>query len=209
MKIEIYSDVACPWCYIGKTRFEQALERFDGRDAVEVTYRPYQLDPDAPRTAVPMYEYLTQRFGPGSRGMAQRVIDLAREDGLTMDYDRGLAANTFDAHRVMWLAGRENGVDAQRALANRLFEAHFSEGRDIGDAGVLAQAAESVGMNGDRVRTMLAGNEGVAQVRKQITDARQLGISAVPTFVIDGKYAVQGAQPVDAFREVLETVARE
>lgn len=209
MKVEIYSDVACPWCYVGKARFERALGAFPEAEAVEVVYRPYQLDPGAPGRAVPMLEYLERRFGAGARAMADRVSETARGEGLAMDYDRGLAVNTLDAHRLMRLAEREGGPGVQRALAARLFRAHFSEGLDVGDREVLARLAEEEGLDGRRVREYLASDEGAREVREEIDGARRLGITAVPTFVFDGKYAVQGAQPTSTFLQALETVARE
>lgn len=209
MKIEIYSDVACPWCYIGKARFERALAAFPGADAVEVVYRPYQLDPQAPREAVPMFEYLERRFGPGGRRMADRVIQEAKGEGLEMDYDRGLAANTLDAHRLLRLAEREGGGQVQRAVAEALFRAHFSEGLDIADPEVLSGIAARAGMDAQRVRDYLQGGEGRAEVESEIEQARLLGITAVPTFVIDGAYAVQGAQPTATFLSVLEQLSRE
>ena len=208
MKIEIYSDVACPWCYIGKARFERALAAFTRADGVNVVYRPYQLDPDAPRDAVPMFDYLERRFGPGGRRMADRVIQEAKREGLEMDYDRGLAANTLDAHRLLRLAERESGAAVQRAVADALFSAHFSEGRDVGDAEVLTEIAARAGMDAQRVRDYLGGGEARAEVLAEIEQARGLGITAVPTFVLDGTYAVQGAQPTATFLSVLEEVSR-
>jgi predicted DsbA family dithiol-disulfide isomerase len=207
MKVEIYSDVACPWCYIGKARFERALDDFSGAEDVEMIYRPYQLDPGAPHQAVPMLEYLERRFGANARKMADRVTENARSEGLVMDYDRGLAVNTLNAHRLLWLAEVEHGPDVQRAVAERLFEAHFAEGRNIGDADVLAEIAEEEGISAARVREHLASDEGVQEVRQEIAHAQRLGITAVPTFVFDGRYAVQGAQPTPAFLQALQTVA--
>lgn len=209
MKVEIYSDVACPWCYIGKARFERALGAYPGAGQVEVVYRPYQLDPGAPTEAVPMLEYLERRFGTGARAMADRVSENARGEGLEMDYDRGLAANTLDAHRLLRLAEQEHGPEVQRALAEGLFRAHFSEGRDVGDAGVLAEIAAGTGMDPERTREYLISGEGTREVKEEIAGAQRLGITAVPTFVFEGKYAVQGAQPTSAFLQALEAMARE
>lgn len=209
MKVEIYSDVACPWCYIGKARFERALGAFPGGGDVQVVYRPYQLDPSAPTRAVPMLEYLERRFGAGARAMTGRVVETARGEGLAMDFDRGLAANTLDAHRLMRLAEREHGPGTQRAVAEGLFEAHFSAGRDVSDTVVLAEIAGAAGMDPRRVREYLASGEGTREVKEEIAAAQQLGITAVPTFVFEGKYAVQGAQPTSAFLQALETVAQE
>ncbi len=209
MKVEIYSDVACPWCYIGKRRFERAMSAFPGADGVEVVFRPYQLDPEAPAPAVPLREYLARRFGPQAGAMAGRVAETARGEGIDMDFDRALAANTFDAHRLMRLAEREHGPAVQRAVAEGLFRAHFAGGADVGDAGVLAEIAGKAGMDSARVRDFLASDEETREVEEEIGHARRLGVTAVPTFVIDGRYAVQGAQPASAFLEALETVARE
>lgn len=206
MKVEIYSDVACPWCYIGKRRFERALAAFPGADEVEVVYRPYQLNPDAPATAFPLQQYLAQRFGPRGAQMARHVTDTARGEGIVMDFDSALAANTLDAHRLLRLAEREYGSGVQQALKEKLLEAHFSQGADIGDAGVLETLGVGAGMDGERVRSYLAGGEGRREVKDDIARAQRLGITAVPTFVIDGRYAVQGAQPASAFLQVLEQV---
>lgn len=209
MKVEIYSDVACPWCYIGKERFERALGAYPAASAVEVTYRPFQLDPGAPTEAVPLLDYLAGRFGPGAASKIGPVVSSAREEGLTIDFERALAANTFGAHRLMWLAEREHGAGVQRALASALFEAHFSRGMDVGDAEVLAALAEEVGMDRERARAYLASDEGRVEVEREIEESRRLGITAVPTFVFEGKYAVQGAQPASAFLQALEAVERE
>lgn len=209
MKIDIYSDIACPWCYIGKARFERALAEFEGRGDVDVVFRPYQLDPTAPAKAVPMYDYLAARFGPNARAMAQRVIDQARGEGLAMDYERGLTVNTLAAHRLLRLAERERGAAVQRALAERLFRAHFAEGKDVGDAATLADLAAEEGMDRERVRAYLASSEGEREVRQEIDAARRLGITAVPTFVFDDKYALQGAQPTALFAEALNEVAND
>src|SRR5690606_26744281 len=127
MKIEIYSDVVCPGCYLGKRRIEGALERFAGKDDVEVVFRPYQLVPSAPEKAVPVTEYLEKRFGGRAAGMRGSVTAAARDEGIEMDWDAALSANTRVAHRVMGLAAREYDAEVQRAVVERLFAMHFSE----------------------------------------------------------------------------------
>ena len=209
MKVEIYSDVACPWCYIGKRRFERALETYPDAEAVEVVYRPYQLDPDAPVPGVPMLKYLEARFGTGAAAMAERVTAAAAAEGLEMDYERGIAANTLDAHRLLRVVEREGGGESQRAAAERLFAAHFAEGADIADPEVLVAVAAEVGLDPERVRVQLASGEGRAEVREEIAAAQGMGITAVPTFVFDGRWAVQGAQPSETFLRALRTVATE
>lgn len=207
MKVEIYSDVACPWCYVGKRRFERALAAFPGQ--VDVVYRPYQLAPDAPSTPVPLLQYLGQRFGPQGAQMARQITQTAAGDGIVMDFDRALAANTLDAHRLLRLAEHEYGATVQQAVKERLLEAHFSAGADVSDPEVLAGLAHDAGMDAERVRGYLASGEGRREVQDEIAQAQRLGITAVPTFVIEGKYAVQGAQPASAFLQVLEQVAAE
>ena len=209
MKVDIYSDVACPWCYIGQARFERALGQFEGAEHVEVRYRPYQLDPRAPADAEPMYDYLERRFGARARAMAAHVIGIARGEGLEMDYDRGLTVNTLNAHRLLALADREPGADTQQALMRRLFDAHFAEGKDVGDPRVLAAIAGEVGMDADAARNYLETDEGTGEVREEIAAAQRLGVNAVPTYVFDDKYIVEGAQPAELFLQALNTIAEE
>ena len=209
MKVEIFSDVACPWCYIGKRRFEQALATFEGAADVEAIYKPYQLDPGAPAKSYPLIERLERKFGPRASVMVQRVTDAGRSEGIDMRFDVALAANTLAAHRLLRLAHREYGAAVQHALAERLFEAHFTLGMDIGDAGQLTALAESAGLEPARVAAYLESNEGLDETRAEIREAQELGITAVPTFIFDGRYAVEGGQPAPVFLQALETVARE
>ncbi|MFC8453955.1 DsbA family oxidoreductase [Kitasatospora sp. NPDC057223] len=209
MKVEIYSDIACPWCYIGKRRFEQALATFDGRADVEVVYRPYQLVPDAPETATPHRAWLTERYGPKSVEMDARVTELGAAEGITYDFDTALHANTFLGHRLLHLAEQEYGPAVQGALKEALLKAHFSDGADIGDRAALTGIAVAAGLDRPRVTAYLAGEEGAEEVRAQLDEARALGISAVPTFVFEGRWAVQGGQESETFLRVLEQVAAE
>ena len=209
MKIEIYSDVACPWCYIGKRRFERALAAFSGREGVAVVFRPFQLDPATPTTATPLLPRLESKFGPRFRAAAAHTEEVARAEGLTIDHGRALAVNTLLAHRLLWLAERERGAEVQRDLAERLFEAYFAKGADVGDRTRLAALAADAGMDPGRVERFLASDEGEAEVRAEIAEARAMGVDVVPTFVFDETYAVSGAQPTPVFLQVLEQVARE
>ena len=209
MRVEIYSDISCPWCYIGLARFERALETFDGADRLDIRYRPYQLDPRAPTDAEPMFDYLARRFGARSRDMAAHVIEIARGEGLVMDYERGVSVNTLNAHRLLMLADRENGPATQRELMRRLFRAHFAEGEDVGDPRVLARLAGDVGMDADAARNYLETDEGTREVRENIAEAQRLGVSAVPTYVFDERYVIEGAQPTELFLQALTTVAGE
>jgi predicted DsbA family dithiol-disulfide isomerase len=207
VQVVIYSDIACPWCYIGKRRFEKALAAFPRRDEVEVIFKPYQLDPDAPASATPLRERLQRKFGAQAGAMTQRVTETARGEGIEMNFDRALAANTLTAHRLLWLAGREYGPAVQQALADRLFDAHFSQGGDIGDHDQLTALAESAGMHRKRVADFLASDEGTDEVKAEIREAQQMGITAVPTFIFDDRYAVQGGQPSHIFLQALERAA--
>ena len=209
MKVDIYSDVACPWCFIGQARFERALAEFAGTEHVDVRYHPYQLDPRAPTEAEPMYDYLARRFGERSRAMAAHVIGIARGEGLVMDYDRGLTVNTLNAHRLSMLADREYGAPTQRALIRRLFDAHFAEGKDVGDPRVLAELAGEVGMDPDMARNYLETDAGTGELREEIAAAQRLGVNAVPTYVFDDKYVIEGAQPAALFQQALHTIAAE
>ncbi|MFE6871688.1 DsbA family oxidoreductase [Kitasatospora sp. NPDC057692] len=209
MKVEIYSDIACPWCYIGKRRFEQALDGFAGKENVEVVYRPYQLVPDAPATASPHRAWLAERYGPQSVAMDARVAELGLTEGITYDFDAALHANTFLGHRLLHLAETEFGAAVQGRLKEALLKAHFTDGVDVGDRTALTEVAVGAGLERDRVTAYLAGDEGAAEVRAQLDEARELGITAVPTFVFEGKWAVQGGQEAETFSRVLEQVATE
>ena len=208
MKVEIYSDIACPWCYIGERRLARALAAFPGASDVEVVFRPYQLDPAAPERARPVAEYLAKRFGRPADAMLARVTQEAAGEGITMDWDRALAVNTLTAHRLLRLAEREYGAATQRALMERLFEAHFARGGDVADHALLTELAASVGMDAERVRVYLASNEGEPELRAELQAARARGVNAVPTFILDEQYAVEGAQSASTFLQVLEEVQR-
>lgn len=209
MKVEIYSDVACPWCYIGEARFERALRALPYPEEVEVVWRPYQLDPDAPAEALPLLQRLAERYGLQAANMAAHVAEVADGEGLTMNFDQALAANTLDAHRLLRYAEREHGAATQRAVATQLFRAHFTDGSDVGNVEVLAGIAAAAGMDAARVREHLRSGADAEAVRQEVAAAQHLGISAVPTFVFNGRYAVQGAQPTAAFLQALETISRD
>jgi predicted DsbA family dithiol-disulfide isomerase len=207
VKIEVYSDIACPWCYLGERRLSHALKTFPGRNEVEVVFRPYQLDPTAPEEGVPLLADLQRKFGTRASEMTDRITEAGRQEGIDFDWGRALSVNTLTAHRLLRLAEREYGADTQHDLACKLFEAHFEEGADVGDPGELTALAVEVGLDAKRVAEYLASDEGLAETRAEIAAARNLGITAVPTFVIDEQYAVQGAQPSEVFLEVLQLQA--
>jgi predicted DsbA family dithiol-disulfide isomerase len=207
VKVEIYSDIACPWCYIGKRRFERALAAFPGAEQVEVVYKPYQLVPDAPATAGPHRAWLAERYGPQSRAMDDHVAELGARDGIRYDFDAALHVNTVHGHRLLWLAATEYGLPVQHALKEKLLAAHFSEGVDVGDFAALTGIAVAAGLDRARVEAFLPSDEGRAEVAAEVEEARALGITSVPTFVFDRTWAVQGAQETSTFLKALEQAA--
>ena len=202
LRIDIWSDVVCPWCWIGKHRLQQALEQMGekGRD-VDIRWHAFQLDPDSDETPVPLREAYERKFG--SRERTEQILAqtqaTGRGEGLPFDFDRGqVRVNTLKAHRLIWLAGREGDAGA---VGEALFRAHFEQGRNLADTRTLVDAGAAGGLSEARVRAMLDSDEGIAEVRAQLGQAQALGIRAVPTFLLDGQLAVQGAQSPDVFRE--------
>ncbi|WP_141059590.1 DsbA family oxidoreductase [Stenotrophomonas rhizophila] len=208
MKIDIWSDVVCPWCWIGKHRFQQGVALL-GDDApdIEVHWHPFLLDPDAGTTPVPLREAYVAKFGSAERTaqILSQTQTTARAEGLPMDFDQGqVRVTTLPAHRLLWLAGRE-GVQA--AVGEALFRAHFVEGRNLADPQTLIAAAAAGGIAAERVTALLAGDEGLPEIQAQLAQAQALGIQSVPTFVVNDRYAIQGAQPPEAFAQALRQIA--
>ena len=206
VEVEIWSDVVCPWCYIGKRRFEAALAQITDEIDVDVAFKPFQLDPTAsPGKAGPVIEAYARKFG--SRERAQEIIDhvteVAAESGLEFRLDRALRANTLLAHRLLWLAQTKG---RQIAMNERLLKAYFMDGLDIGDPDVLADCAANVGLDRDEVRAFFDSDAGLSEVRAEIEAAADMEITAVPTFVFDRKWMVPGAQDPDTFATVLRRV---
>ncbi len=196
MKVEVWSDVVCPWCYIGKRRLEAALAGFAHRDEVEVIWRSFELDPNAPRVSegAPA-ERLAAKYGMSvdqALAAQEQLRSVARGDGLDFHLADARSGNSFDAHRLVHLAG-ELGVQDQ--MKERLFAAYLSEGQAIGDVDTLVALAADVGIDPTRAAEVLAGDTYGAEVRAEEAEARDFGITGVPFFVIDRKYGVSGAQP--------------
>lgn len=218
MLIEIHSDVVCPWCWIGKRRLEQALERYEGADEVTLRFVPFQLDPTAPATPMPVLDAYARKFGGEvqARQIIERVTGVAAEVGLEYHLDIAQRANTFDAHRVLWFAGRDDSpAGVQVELEERLLRAYFTEGLDIGDHEVLIACAVDAGLDGGEVRRLLGSDDGVAEVNEELAAGRRAGITAVPTFVFhpaDGVapeaggegFVLSGAQEPELLLRVLE-----
>jgi predicted DsbA family dithiol-disulfide isomerase len=201
MKVEIWSDVVCPWCYIGKRRFERALEQFDGD--VEVEWKSFELDPNAPAHRGPTLEHLARKYGMSvddARRMHERMTGVAAAEGLEYHLDETQGGNTFDAHRLLQLA-KERGLGD--AMKERLMHAYFTETEPIGDRELLVRLGEELGLAD--AREVLESDQYAAAVRRDEHEARLLGISAVPFFVVDRYYGIEGAQPPEA---ILETLTR-
>lgn len=205
MKVEIWSDVVCPFCYIGKRQFEDALARFEHRADVEVEWRSFELDPEAPAERIgDNLEHLASKYRM-SRADAQAAQDrvqasAARVD-LHLDFDRARSGNTFDAHRLLHLAAR-HGI--QGDVEERLFSAYFTEGRPIGDPATVRAVAVEAGLPADEIDDLLAGDAFAAEVRADEAQARDLGATGVPFFVIDRAFGVSGAQGAETLLEALE-----
>jgi len=210
MQVEIWSDIVCPWCYIGKRRFEAALAAFDDRDEVSVRYRSFELAPDeAVDLDQPLTQMLAERMGVSpsqARAMNDRVTAIAAEEGLRYQLDRARPGNTFDAHRVTHLAA-DAGI--QDAVVERLQAGYFSEGVRIGDHEELIRLAAEAGLGADTVRDTLDSGRYADEVHADEALARQLGIRGVPFFVIDRRYGVSGAQGVDVLLATLERARHE
>ncbi|MEU8083394.1 DsbA family oxidoreductase [Micromonospora sp. NPDC049101] len=203
MEIEIYADVVCPWCYIGKRRLDEALASYPGE--VTVHYRPFQLDPSPVPEPLPVVQALAGKFGGPERArqVFAHVTQVAAGDGLHLDYDRAVTANTFDAHRlVSWATDRGRAAEMVEAL----YQAHFHHGVDIGSREALATLAGEIGLDAADARRFLDSDERVTDVAAQLAEAQGLGISSVPTFVLAGKYAVSGAQEVQTLLAALTEV---
>ncbi|MEF3305942.1 DsbA family oxidoreductase [Paenibacillus sp. GYB003] len=204
MKVEIWSDFVCPFCYIGKRRFEQALERFEHRGGVEVVYRSFELDPRAKRDpAGDIHDMLAAKYGMNreqAKAMNANVGEQARTVGLAYRFDTMKPTNTFDAHRLAHWAGRHGKAEI---MTERLLKAYFTDSAHIGDRETLARLAAEVGLDREEAGRMLAGEEGEADVRADEREAQTLGVRGVPFFVINRKYAISGAQSADLFLDTL------
>jgi len=209
VRIDVWSDVICPWCYLGKRRLETALGQLDWGDEVELRWRAYQLDPHAGPEPGDLRVALERKYGPGAfEGMTTRLTALGEAEGLDYRFDRALRVNTADAHRLLAWAWAEGGAAAQGPLAERLFRAYFTEGADVSDHGTLAGLAAEGGLDFDDASEVLAGRAFADEVASDLMEAVDRQITGVPAFVVEDLFLVPGAQDVDTFVSVL-TRARE
>jgi predicted DsbA family dithiol-disulfide isomerase len=205
MLVEIWSDVACPFCWLGKRRFEHALRAFDRPDLVDVVWKSFQLNPGL-RTdpSIRIHDHLAGIKGmdpAAARARNAQLAEAGRREGLAYDFDGIVVANTFDAHRLIQMSKAEGTADEAE---ERLFRAYFGEGKNVADRGVLADLGVEVGLERDAVAAALAGDDYADAVRADVTEARELGIDGVPFFVIDRRYGVSGAQDPEVFVKALE-----
>ncbi|MGK7379006.1 DsbA family oxidoreductase [Planococcus sp. 1R117A] len=210
MKIEIWSDYVCPFCYIGKRTLEQALKKSGYESQAEISFKAYQLDPNTPlNSTVSTHEHLAKKMGrtiDQAKEMTNGVAEHARTVGLEYDFDEMVEANTFAAHRlVKWAEGL--GKDAE--LTEQLLHAYFIEAKNVGNHEVLLTTAEKVGLPREEAQEMLASDRFTAEVQSDIAEAHQIGVQGVPFFVINRKYAISGAQPLEAFVDSLIQIGEE
>jgi len=207
MRVDVWSDVVCPWCYIGKRNLEHALAGFEHRDAISVHWHAYELDPNAPRERSGVYaERLARKYGTTperAEAMIDRMVHAGAEAGITMHFDRLRGGNTFDAHRVIHLAG-EYGPALQGAVKERLLHATFTDGEPIGDRDTIVRLAAEAGLDATEARIVVESDRYGDEVRADERAALELDITGVPFFVFDRQYSLPGAQPPDVFARVLE-----
>lgn len=211
MKIEIWSDVVCPFCYIGKRNFENALKEFPEADQIEVIWKSFQLDPTAPKTPtdVSMAEYLAEKYGwtvEKAQESINSMTQMAKSVGLDYKMDDAKRINTFNLHRMIQFAtSQEKGDEMEEAL----FKAYFTEAIDLSKKEEQVKIMESLGFTEEDLDEVLADETYEEAVKYDLNEAQQLGVSGVPFFVLDRKYAINGAQPVEAFTQTIETAFNE
>ncbi|ANF52872.1 disulfide bond formation protein DsbA [Chryseobacterium glaciei] len=211
MEIQVWSDIMCPFCYIAKKNFEQALADSSFKDEVEVEWKSFQLDPSLKESSgiLSISEYMMNRKGFSKAHLDQflnQLKDMGRNAGVTFNYDQVIAADTFPAHKLLHLA-KENGK--ADAMEEALFEAHFVNGKNIAAIDFLVFLAEQLGLDKEKARKVLAEDDYNYEVKQDIMEAQNLGITGVPYYLLDGKYAVSGAQPVELFAQALAQTYQE
>ncbi|HQR15993.1 MAG TPA: DsbA family oxidoreductase [Nitrospira sp.] len=208
LTIEVYSDVVCPWCYVGKRRLERALEASGRQPYAQVFWRPFQLNPTMPKAGMDRRVYLEAKFGgPGEmQAIQHRIAGAGASAGIEFAFDRiARTPNTFDAHRLIWFAQQQGRQDA---AVEELFHGYFTEGLNIGEHDVLVSLAARAGLDEAAAGRFLPSQDGIEAVRQEEARGRQLGIRGVPYFLLNGKTVVSGAQPVETFLEAIEQTTR-
>jgi predicted DsbA family dithiol-disulfide isomerase len=210
MKIEIWSDIMCPFCYIGKRKLESALAQFHGKNNADIRWHSFQLDPSLKyEPEKDLYAYLSERKGISlehSKHLHDQLTQTAKENGLMYNFDKAVIANSFDAHRFIQMAKEHDLGDAAE---ERLFKAYFTEGKNVADHRTLIELGHDIGLKQEEVSNMLQSRQYTKEVKNDIEEARLLGIKGVPFFVMNRKYAVSGAQPVELFLQTLNVAYKE
>lgn len=210
IRLEIWSDIVCPFCYIGKRHLETALKQFERRDRVQVVWKSFELDRKADRDRkTTVYEMLSKKYGLSldqAKQMTEQVAQRAAAVGLRFDFDRVVPANSFDAHRLVHLAAKHG---LQDKAEERLFAAHFTEGQRIDDPKTLFEIGVELGLDPERVKQLLEDGEYESEIRREEEEAYSLGVRGVPFFLFNRRTAVSGAQPVELFIEALRTASDE
>lgn len=210
MKVEIWSDVMCPFCYIGKRKFEMALSQFEGKENVEIVWKSFQLDPGIKTDpAKNVNQFLAERKGwtlDYAKQMNDYVTNMAKQVGLEFNFDKAVVANSFDAHRFSHLAKKYN---KQNEAEEQLFKAYFTEGKNTADHDTLIQLGVEIGLDADEIKQMLGSDTYSEEVRMDVYEAQQIGVSGVPFFLFIDKYAISGAQDSSVFLQALETISKE
>jgi predicted DsbA family dithiol-disulfide isomerase len=212
LQIEIWSDVQCPFCYIGKTQLDKAIDSLGLKNDIQIRWKSYQLDPTIPQqvdTTQTVYEYLAERKGwpvAQSKAMHEQVAQRAKEEGLNFDFDKSIIANSFSAHCIMQKAS-ELGLGHE--AEEQFFKGYFTEGRNLGDLNDLYSIGTQIGLTNEQIDEALNEPKYASNVTSDIEEAQQLGVNGVPFFVINRQYAVSGAQGVDVFKDVLRKIKAE
>lgn len=210
MKIEIWSDVMCPFCYIGKNNFEQALAKLPFKDEVEVEWKSFQLDPTLdPKETKNTIEYFKEKKGfpeAQAQQMIGQVAQMGKGAGIDFNFEKALITNTFSAHKLLHLAKKHNKANE---MEEALFIAHFIDGKNVGDLDTLVSLAESLGIDKEEAKQAVTSEEFDYEINQDILEARNSGVSGVPFFILNGKYSVSGAQPVELFENALQQTYNE
>jgi predicted DsbA family dithiol-disulfide isomerase len=206
VQVDVYSDIVCPWCFVGRRRLARAVELLGDRHELQVTWKPFQLNAWIPPEGMDRAEYRKAKFGSAERSssMDGRLQAIGQEEGIALNFDKiKRTPNTFDAHRLIWL-GEQQG--RQIEVVDALFRAYFQDGKDVGDHAVLVELAAEAGLDAEEARRFLASTDGVSDVDEEESVGRSLGIDGVPFFLFAGKYGVSGAQPAEVLVDVIQQV---
>jgi len=205
MKVEIWSDFVCPFCYLGKTKFEKALESFSDKENVEIVYKSFELDPNASKSYKgTMSELISKKYGitiEEAQANNKRITNQAKEVGLVYNLEKAIPINTFYSHRLFQYA-KQLGKDEE--VVGLLFKAYFTDSKNISDIGTLVEISKQAGLEEKEVREVLSSDKYSDRVRSDEKEAQDIGITGVPFFIIDGKYSISGAQPIETFKKALE-----